>query len=120
MQFTFEKNFLNKIEKVLLGEQEEILKTLTREQDIIESIQADEAPKDSADLASDDTDKNILQALSAVDMVRLEQIQSAIKRLKNGNYGACVLCGNMINPVRLEALPSAHLCIECQRQKEKK
>jgi DnaK suppressor protein len=48
----------------------------------------------------------------------LEQIEQALKRLEGGTYGACINCGGAITPGRLEALPYAELCINCQRQQE--
>jgi DnaK suppressor protein len=45
----------------------------------------------------------------------LEAIEAAIARLDAGTYGACVSCHEPIAPGRLEALPWAALCIDCQR-----
>ena len=42
-------------------------------------------------------------------------VDAALARLKAGTYGACTACGRAITPERLEALPSAALCIDCQR-----
>lgn len=46
----------------------------------------------------------------------LAAIEAAIARLDAGTYGACTECGEAIAPGRLEALPWAALCIECQRR----
>jgi DnaK suppressor protein len=45
----------------------------------------------------------------------LEQVEAAIARLADGTFGACVRCGRPVNPERLEALPWAAYCIDCQR-----
>jgi DnaK suppressor protein len=45
----------------------------------------------------------------------LEQVEAAIARLADGTFGACVRCGRPIAPERLEALPWAAYCIDCQR-----
>ena len=42
-------------------------------------------------------------------------VEAALARLDAGTYGACTACGRAIMPERLEALPAAALCIECQR-----
>jgi DnaK suppressor protein len=47
----------------------------------------------------------------------LAAIEAALARLDAGTYGRCVHCDSAIAPERLEALPSAALCIECQRSK---
>jgi DnaK suppressor protein len=39
-------------------------------------------------------------------------------RIKNGTYGECEICGNRIPLARLNALPYATSCIECQRAAE--
>ncbi|MGD8475293.1 MAG: TraR/DksA C4-type zinc finger protein, partial [Anaerolineae bacterium] len=37
-----------------------------------------------------------------------------------GTYGTCESCGERIDPARLEILPEATLCLNCQRQKERR
>jgi RNA polymerase-binding protein DksA len=44
----------------------------------------------------------------------LAQIDAAIARLDDGTFGRCARCGRDIAPARLEALPWAVHCIECQ------
>jgi RNA polymerase-binding transcription factor len=46
---------------------------------------------------------------------QLEQVDAALARLDAGTFGTCIRCGNPIAPGRLEALPWAALCIDCQR-----
>jgi len=45
----------------------------------------------------------------------LEQVDAALVRLADGTFGACLRCGRPIAPERLEALPWAAFCIDCQR-----
>ncbi|WP_243076568.1 TraR/DksA C4-type zinc finger protein [Microbacterium sp. SS28] len=44
----------------------------------------------------------------------VEQITAALNRLDAGTYGGCTRCGRQITPARLEALPHAAACIDCQ------
>lgn len=44
----------------------------------------------------------------------IEQISAALNRLDAGTYGLCTRCGTQIAPARLEALPHAAACIDCQ------
>lgn len=44
----------------------------------------------------------------------LAQVDAALARLEDGTFGTCVRCGRDIAPARLEALPWAAHCIECQ------
>jgi len=46
--------------------------------------------------------------------IHLEDIEEALARLDAGTYGTCVDCGRQVAPDRLDALPWAARCIECQ------
>lgn len=43
------------------------------------------------------------------------RIEEARRALEDGTYGTCVSCGNEIPTARLEAMPEAVRCIDCQR-----
>jgi len=49
---------------------------------------------------------------------RIRQIDEALRAIDAGTYGYCTICGNLINPKRLRALPSAKTCIRCQSAAE--
>jgi DnaK suppressor protein len=49
----------------------------------------------------------------------LEAIEEALLRLENGSYGLCEVCGQSIEPRRLEIMPETPLCRDCMSQKEK-
>lgn len=53
------------------------------------------------------------QSAAAVDM---KAIRLAIARLDAGHYGLCTSCGTPIDAARLEAVPHAAHCIECERE----
>lgn len=44
---------------------------------------------------------------------RLDSIDFALSRLREGQFGLCVECGNEIPTERLEARPDASLCVSC-------
>ena len=46
---------------------------------------------------------------------QLELVDEALARLDAGSYGRCIRCGEPIAPDRLDALPWAARCIDCQR-----
>lgn len=46
---------------------------------------------------------------------QLELVDAALARIEAGTFGTCTNCGKQIAPERLEALPWAALCIDCQR-----
>ena len=49
---------------------------------------------------------------------KLLQIESALRRLDEGEFGWCLDCGEEIAPARLEADPTSTLCIRCAEAKE--
>lgn len=49
----------------------------------------------------------------------LEAIEEALNRLENGSYGFCEVCGQPIEPRRLEIMPETPLCRNCMSQREK-
>ena len=48
----------------------------------------------------------------------LSQIEEALAKIDAGTYGTCDRCGQAIAPARLEALPYATLCVDCQDRVE--
>ena len=54
-------------------------------------------------------------ALREKDQQHFEAVEGALARLDAGTFGTCVRCGRPIAPERLEALPWAAPCIDCQR-----
>lgn len=48
-------------------------------------------------------------------VAQLVLVDAAVVRLEDGTFGTCVRCGKPIAPARLEALPWAAYCIDCQR-----
>jgi RNA polymerase-binding protein DksA len=49
----------------------------------------------------------------------IDQMNRAIQRIEDGNYGTCERCGNPIEAARLKALPHALLCMDCKRREER-
>jgi RNA polymerase-binding protein DksA len=49
----------------------------------------------------------------------LSSIEQALQRIENGTFGTCVRCGTQIAEERLEAIPYATRCIDCQRVAER-
>lgn len=80
---------------------------------------------DSNGIASDQADDadavenaERMNAITRNSQVLLHQVNAALARIAEGTYGTCVNCGKEIAPRRLEALPYATLCIECQAKAE--
>lgn len=50
---------------------------------------------------------------------QLADIEHALSKFKEGTYGLCDICGQPIDPARLEALPQANLCMSCKASQAK-
>ena len=51
---------------------------------------------------------------------RQHAIDDALLRLERGEYGVCEVCGNPIEPERLEAEPTARLCEDDARRADRR
>ena len=54
-----------------------------------------------------------LTALLAAARERIAEVDDALRRVDEGAYGSCEVCGRPIAPARLEARPFARHCMEC-------
>src|SRR5512143_699261 len=79
------------------------------------------------DEPGDAGDESLANALSDFNVARfhrqiegLRDIEAALRRVKDGEYGTCSDCGDDIGFTRLQAYPTAKRCIICQEQREKK
>jgi DnaK suppressor protein len=50
---------------------------------------------------------------------RLQDVDDALRKLDEGTYGDCEVCGDPIPKARLEAVPTARLCVDDQRAAER-
>ena len=74
---------------------------------------------DSIDQAADSSARELLFELNHGEKQRLENIESALKKIEQGRFGLCEKCGNIITKKRLKAVPYARLCIKCKAKMEK-
>lgn len=59
------------------------------------------------------------QALRRDAEEALLAVRAALAKLDRGTYGRCEQCGRPIAPRRLQALPHARLCLDCQAKRER-
>lgn len=79
----------------------------------------DEPTEDIVDRANNSYSRELSFSISDAERNLLLQIDEAIRRLDSGAFGRCAHCGRAIASLRLEALPWARLCIDCQELLEK-
>ena len=73
-----------------------------------------------ADTATETYDRELDYTLEENSGHVLSEIDVALKRIEEGTYGTCTNCDRPIAVERLEALPWATLCIDCQRDRERR
>jgi RNA polymerase-binding protein DksA len=115
-----EQTFVEKMDKSLSDLKTEIITNLINSNADFKEIMEGMDPKDLADIASDDIDRKMIEALGSQDLKRLKLIDSALTRIQQGKYGLCIKCGKRIPQNRLEAIPYALMCIECKTAEERR
>jgi DnaK suppressor protein len=101
---------LKEIKDRLIAERENLLNKL-KENDL--SIDDSETP-DPVDLAVRNYSKNVMLAVSENDSRQIILINEALERIEDEEYGSCQNCEKEINPKRLDAIPWARYCLNCQ------
>ena len=115
-----EQDFIAKMEKSLGDLKRDIIANLLASNEDFKEIVEAMDPKDLADVASDDIDRKMIEAIGAQELKRLRMIESALARIQQGKYGVCIKCSKKIPHERLEAIPYALMCIECKTAEEKR
>lgn len=71
-----------------------------------------------ADAASDAFEREKDFAILDRVQTELDDVERALRRLDEGTYGSCEVCGVAIDDERLQARPAARFCIEHQTELE--
>lgn len=71
-----------------------------------------------AEIATELFDAEHNAALKESEEFTVREIDDALNRIKDGTYGICENCGRQIDSERLEALPYARSCIDCETVRE--
>jgi DnaK suppressor protein len=109
------------LHKMLLGKRQEIIKEI--EESLGQSLTEDqqrrlESARDVGDQALMDLERELGISLMEMRNRRRQSIDEALMRLHEGTYGVCAECGIEISEKRLQAVPFAKLCVECQSRAE--
>lgn len=72
------------------------------------------------DMAADVSGSERGHTVFANNLILLSEVQHALKRIADGTYGLCTVCGLPIPEKRLLALPWAAMCIKDQERLEVK
>jgi RNA polymerase-binding protein DksA len=119
------KKDLNFFEKLLNEKKETLLKELGYFEENSMRVSPRESSGDLSgvayhltDQASDSQDTEQAFRLASREGKYLNFLEQALRKIQDGTYGICVSCKKMIPRARLEAVPTAKMCIECKTAKE--
>jgi DnaK suppressor protein len=112
-----EKKRLDYYKKKLQTRREELLMSIARTEQ--EGRSADDDPTvDLADKAANSYTKEFLFGQNNTDRATLQRIDHALERIRKSTYGVCEHCETELQQKRLEAVPWANHCTECQEKQE--
>ena len=115
-----DQEFIQKMDLSLSTLKSEIVDNLIASSEDFKEIMEGMDSKDIADIASDDIDRKMIEAIGTQELKRLKLIESALTRIKQGKYGHCIKCSHRIPQDRLIAIPYALMCIECKTEDERR
>lgn len=75
---------------------------------------SDEGAEDLVDRANSAYNREFMLSLSGSEREVLKEIEGALERVEAGDYGFCQACEEKIPAKRLQAVPWARYCIDCQ------
>jgi DnaK suppressor protein len=100
-------------QKILERMREETLHSLSRTRKEGRGIKQD-TPQDTGERSESSFSKEFLFQRSTEQRLLLREIEAALQRIREGTFGECLSCGEEINVKRLEAMPWAEYCRDCQ------
>jgi DnaK suppressor protein len=112
------KDSLQSMRQILMKRRDALRKALAGDLSLLKELRAQTAG-DLVDAALDSAQDEISSQLAEVESRELANVENALERMRSGNYGVCEGCGCKIPMARLNALPYATYCIQCQRETEK-
>jgi DnaK suppressor protein len=113
-----DKKRLENYKKKLQAKREDLIQGIARTEE--EGRAADEdTTVDLADKAANSYTKEFLFGQTNAERTFLSLIDQALKRIKDGSYGVCANCEEEVQQKRLDAVPWAKYCIDCQEKQER-
>lgn len=75
---------------------------------------------DEVDQATSDMEQSMRMRLRNRERLYLKKVEEALERIAEGTFGLCDDCGEDIELRRLEARPTATLCVACKEEQERR
>jgi len=110
---------LDEIKNILLKMKSETLKEINKSLKSTSDLPASEPSGDIYDQASSERDRELGLLLGDREREKLRNIEDALIRFEEGEYGVCDECGDEIPIGRLKVMPFARHCVKCKSDIEK-
>ena len=105
------------LRQVLIKRRDALRQALAGDLSLLKELRK-QSSGDVVDFALDSAQDEISSQLAEVESRELAQIENALELIREGTYGVCEGCTKPIPLARLQALPYATTCIDCQREAE--
>jgi DnaK suppressor protein len=109
---------IKEFERRLRKARHKVWRTVVRTDEELATLEAHQAGAPLEDAATDSVTA-VLSRLDGAERHLLDEIHAAQARLASGTFGACERCRKPIPLARLRALPTARLCVACERAAER-
>ncbi len=109
---------ISKFRDVLGQRREDLVAIVNRKKE--EELQvAEEAEMgDEADVATRSVEKDIFFELTDAEKQTLDMVEAALRKIEKGIFGRCEACQKPVGRQRLDVMPWARYCIQCQARQE--
>ncbi len=111
-------NELQYFEEILLTRKIQIQKNILGVESEINQLRTLEL-NDEGDYASVSNEQMVDNAIGSQQGLELMEIETALAKIKNGQYSICEMCEEDIGFQRLKVKPHAKYCIDCREIAEK-
>jgi DnaK suppressor protein len=113
------KDSLTRLMARLIARRDALRKMLSGDLDALLEVSLADGVGDDADAAIECENHEIFSQLVEIESNELAQIERALERIADGGFDRCEFCGGRICAARMEAVPYATTCIQCQRAHER-
>ncbi len=110
---------LDRFKKLLLQKRDILTGNVSQMQDeALKGGGQDVSVDHMADFGSDNFEQDFTLGLIENEQETIREIDEALERIEQGDFGSCEVCESAIPLPRLRVIPWAKLCIECKRKTE--
>jgi len=114
-----DNKIVEKFRVILESKRNEILADIIEENESLTSLKENgKSVVEEYERASSAVEAELQENLEESELRLLNQVEEALGRISQGNYGVCSGCGKEIAEDRLEFIPYTAVCKECAKKKK--